>query len=421
MAKRLHRLFNHNPPPFGDPLAAELFVDRERELREGVELLGSGDDTSPLIYAIHGDSRTGKSHLARRVIDALDDRFTVVELNAAQMGTARMALEGIFARLFAELDALPESMEGPDGLQAEDVFRPWRAWFRRILPLIEGHQSRVEVEVARAVHDAVSARLGSRHIAHIEVKEQTVDKTARTVTIEKPDDWTLVRYVHQLTDVLWYAYGQRPVLVYVDDLDLLTRRHHRDDHPEAERLTDMLEPLAASPRVVVVASVRSLYLTTRDKAFHDYLRVKRFPHQRLREVYDRQVALLHDGEPIFAEAALERLLDTAAGRVGVFLRQCAQLFRHAERRAPIGEQVYWAWVEDEIRELMRNPETAEAMETVGRWLIAGETHGQLPGVDPEDGPLAFLVVRPASLGGAGRVAVVTELRDVIRRLVASAR
>ncbi|MCA9539383.1 MAG: hypothetical protein KC620_10880, partial [Myxococcales bacterium] len=69
MAKRIQRLFNHTPPPMGDPLAANLFVDRERELQKGVNFLLAGGDFAPLIYAIHGDSRSGKSHLARRVLD----------------------------------------------------------------------------------------------------------------------------------------------------------------------------------------------------------------------------------------------------------------------------------------------------------------------------------------------------------------
>lgn len=418
MPKRIQRLFNHNPPPVGDPLARDLFVDRERELKDGVDFLQAGDDFAPLIYAIHGDSRCGKSHLARRILDGLGDRFTFVELNAVSMGSARMALEGIFTRLFSEIDALPRSLEGPDGLQAEDVLQPWRAWFRQLLPLIEGHQNKVEVEVSRAVHEAATHRLGSRRIAYIDLSRKAVDSVARTVTIDRPDDWTLVRYIHQLTDVLWYALGERPVLIYVDDLDLLTRRHHRDDDPEAEKLTAYLEPIAASARVVVVASVRSLYLSTRDKAFYDYLHVRRFPTARLREVYDKQIEVLHDGEPVFDDATLGRLLATAAGRVGVFIRHCHQLWRFAGRRVPVAEATYWTWVEDEIRELMRNPETAEAMQTVGEWLTRGEVQGRLPGVDPEDGPLAFMVVRPTSLSADGRVEVVTELRHVIRRLVA---
>jgi len=110
----------------------------------------------------------------------------------------------------------------------------------------------------------------------------------------------------------------------------------------------------------------------------------------------------------------------AVGRAGVFLGHCHRLWRFARRETPIDEDMYRTWVEDELRELMRNPDTAQALHTVGGWLARNQVQGALPGVDPEDGPLAFLVIRPASLTYDDRVNVVTENQAMIRRLVTAA-
>lgn len=420
MARHIQRLFSYNPPPRRDGLIDTLFVDREAEFADAVDFLTAEGGFDPHIYAIHGDSRTGKSHLARRVLNALERHFTVVEITANSKNTARMALESIFITLYGELDALPESVEGPDGLQAEDVLLPWRAWFRQLLPLIEGHQKKLEVKVSRAVHEAVTSRVGHR-LAHLQFARTEVDASERTVTIERPDDMTLARYVRQMTDVMWYVRGHRPVLIYVDDLDLLTRRDDGVSQQKADELTALLEPVSASERVVVMASIRSLYFGKRDKAFKDYLRVRRLRPELLREIYTRHVDALHDGEPVFTAPCLDRLLRLADGRVGVFLKHCYGLWRFAGRQVPIDAQTCHAWLEDALRELMRNPDTAKAMLTVGQWLVRGETAGPLPGVDPEDGPLAFLVVRPSALANDDRVDVVPENVEMIRRLVTAAR
>lgn len=417
MAKSPQRLFSHNPPPQGDRFAHDLFVDRERELAMGVQFLTAGQDFEPRIYAVHGESRSGKSHLARRLLDEVADRFTLVELNATTMGDARQALIKIFSDLYAAARGLAATGEHPE--RAEQV-EPWLGWFKGVLPLIQGHEARRAFEVARDVGDKMTERLGSVRLGFIERVGEVVDHTATTVTVERPDDWTLVRLVGQLAELAWYAGAERPVLVYVDDLDLLTRRRHREDDPEAVNLTAFLEPIAESPNVVVVASVRSRYFTTRDKAFHDFLKVRLFSRQRLAEVYQRQLDVLHEGEPVFTDEALDRLLAVAAGRVGVFLRFCYQLWRFAWGELPIGRERYDAWIEQELRELMSDPRTADAMETIGKWVSSGVVGGPLPGVDPEDGPLAGIVLRPPSLGAGDRVEVVPQHEAVIKRLVVAA-
>ncbi len=417
MAKHIQRLFSPNPPKAGDPLTRELFVDRELELADGIEFLTAGQDFEPRIYAIHGESRSGKSHLARRLLDDVADRFTAVELNATTMGDARLALAKIFSDLVAAVKA--ELKADPLSTRAQRV-EPWMAWFDGLLPLIQGDEKSREIQVTHGVREVMTARFGSVHAAFTEKVADLTDQTATTMRIEQPEDWTLVRHVRRLAELAWYAGGERPVLIYVDDLDLLTRRRHREDDPEAVNLTAFLEPIAESPKVVVVASVRSRYFTTRDKAFHDFVKVRLFPHGLLRQVYQRQIDVLYDGEPVFADDTLARLLSVAAGRVGVFLRYCYQLWRFARRQLPITRERYDAWVEQELRDLMNDPRTARAMHMIGGWMVAGDIGGELPGVDPEDGPLAGLVLRPPSLGDGDLVEVVPEHRQVIKRLVVAA-
>lgn len=419
MAKRIQRLFNHNPPPRGDELLEELFINREAELRDGFEFLTVGQDFDPQIYAIHGDSRTGKSHLARLLLDRLDAHFTIVEINANSMGTARMALENLYASLLNRLEQIDVTEPDPDGLQAEDVLHAFRPYFRALLPLVEGHADQVQVKTVEAVHDRFTARVGTR-ATYFEERHEARWSREREVTVTRPGDTVLVTYLRGLCDVLYYAHGKRPVLVYIDDLDLLTRRGDSEGDLEAERLMTLLTPLAESERLVVVASVRSLYYGKRDKALKGYLEICRLEDDQLRAIYNRQIGALHEDEPVFTEPCVQRLLSLAEGRVGVFLSFCYRLWRHAKREVPITEGTFEAFIEKELRDLMRKPSTAAMMGQIIEWIHSGVTAGELPDVDCEDGPLAFLIVRPSAYGTAGRVELIPETTKVLRRITAGA-
>ncbi|MCB9528378.1 MAG: AAA family ATPase [bacterium] len=415
MAKRIQRLFNYVPPPRADKLLGALFINREIELRDGVDFLTSDEDFDPRIYAIHGDSRTGKSHLARVLLNQLADRFTIAEVNANSAGSARQALERLFMALFAYIDDLETSEAGPDGLQADDVLLPWRRWFRGIVPLIEGHQDTVKFKSTHSFTEMTTLQLGTRG-THVASKAGETRSDEREITVSHPSDATLVSYLRHLCDVVWYARGQRPVLIYIDDLDLLTRRNDDEGDQQAEQFMALLTPVAENIRVVVVASVRSLYYGKRDKALKGYLDVRLLSNEKLRAVYQRQISELNDGEPIFTELCLRRLIDLASGRVGVFLSFCYRLWRWRGREVPITDQHFDQFIEYELTELMRAPETADAIGKVVKWIRAGATSGELPEVDCEDGPLAFLLVRPSGYGANGRVHLIPETARVLEQL-----
>lgn len=409
--KQIQRLFNANPPPLGSPLLGHLFVDREAELRLAVEFLTADTAFDPQIYAVSGDSRTGKSHLVLRIIDRLQRHFEIVNINANSAGTARSALRQIYFALRDWLGGLVDRGE------ADRAAREMLNWAQDLALLVNDQVDSATSTVTHAFKGLLQARVGFGS-SHIEVTGEASREASSTLTVGKPDDPVLARHVSMLASGVLDA-SDKPLLINIDDLDLL---NHPDDPrgvAEAEALLGLLGELSAHERVCIIASVRNRFFTSRDKQLKRFVEVRAFSSAFLREVIEKQVRVLHADEQIFTVDCRDALIKLAQGRVGVLLDQCGRLWHDARLRGidlPIGTSDFKRYVEGYVERLARTPSTAAAMRKIVDAVMgdAPARELELPEVDPEDGPFAYLIVRPMLMARPGRVELVPEAVTAIR-------
>ena len=102
-------------PPDKPEILKRLFCGRERALRQGTETLGCnwdydgvwGKTLDKRPWIIHGESRSGKSHLARRILIDMQARYPdIISLiiPARRRDTAQRVLETLFQKLRDEFN-----------------------------------------------------------------------------------------------------------------------------------------------------------------------------------------------------------------------------------------------------------------------------------------------------------------------------
>lgn len=114
------------------------------------------------------------------------------------------------------------------------------------------------------------------------------------------------------------------VLVYVDDVDLLDEGPGADPE-QVVLLNRALYRLSKSADLFVATSLRTRHLHERDKEFSEVVRVRRLKDSELRQIYERQLEHFGIAQPIMDADCLDRLIQHAGGKVGVFLRLCFEL------------------------------------------------------------------------------------------------
>ncbi|MDB4928402.1 MAG: hypothetical protein JWM10_886 [Myxococcaceae bacterium] len=394
--RNLLRLFDHNPPP--REFVTDLFCDREEPMELGLSTLAGLPECAEIL-AVYGETRAGKSHFVRVLLDKLErreGRARVETINANNRGVARAVLQDIFLALWRVLN------EEVRGVVAADQ----RAAFEEFLADLDERRALVTQEVAErsdeasdSVGTAVEAGLGAK-VGALEVKlgdrtEQRTASSARRVR-RAPGEAELVEYIRDALDALRQHQVDRPLVLLVDDLDLLHRRG-REGSEESSRLVDRLKPIAEHPQILVIVTVRAAYFNGRDKDFNDFVRLRLLGDDDLREVYRRHVALFHEGVEVFDAAALDVLVRAAKGRVGMFLKSCRDVSRfHASRLRrglAVGLDGIEAFVRAELEELRQNPDSLHLVPALERALENGQLEVELT-ADLQDTPLLYSVLHP---------------------------
>jgi hypothetical protein len=404
--KNLLRLFDHNPPP--REFVTELFCNREEPMELGLSTLAGLPECAEIL-AVYGETRSGKSHFVRVLLDKLErreGRVRVEVINANNRGVARAVLQDVFLALWRILHEEVRGVVGP----------AQRAGFEAFLDDLEQRRALVTSEVAEQSEEA-SDSVATTAEAGVTVKTAGFEARAgdrtelrsgigRRRVHRAPTDGELVEFIRDELDALRQHQVDRPLVLLVDDLDLLHRRG-REGSEESARLVDRLKPIAEHPQILVIVTVRAAYFNGRDKDFNDFVRLRLLSDDDLRAVYRRHVELFHEGVEVFDEAALDVLVRAAKGRVGMFLKSCRDVSRfHAaqlRRRAAVGLDGVESFVRSELDELRQNPDSLHLVPALERALEGGQLEVELPG-DLQDTPLLYSVLHPVP-GQPGRYAI----------------
>lgn len=394
--KNLLRLFDHNPPP--REFVSELLCDREEPMELGLSTLAGLPECSEIL-AVYGETRAGKSHFVRALLDRLErreGRVRVEVINANNRGVARAVLQDIFLSLWRILNEEVRGVVSPSE----------RAHFDAFLDDLEARRSLVTQEFSERSEESnessatgseagfgvkagpFEAKLGDRVEARAGSSRRRVQRA--------PGEPELVEYIRDALDALRQHQVDRPLVLLVDDLDLLHRRG-REGSEESSRLVDRLKPIAEHPQILVIVTVRAAYFNGRDKDFNDFVRLRLLGDDALREVYRRHVALFHDGVEVFDGAALDVLVRAAKGRVGMFLKSCRDVSRfyasRLRRGVAVGVDGIEGFVRSELEELRQNPDSLHLVPALERALENGQLELEIT-TDLQDTPLLYSVLHP---------------------------
>lgn len=365
----LLNLFNANPPS-DDARLVELFCNRERELQYALRILASRT-VSNEILAVYGETRSGKSHFMRvvvRQLPAKEGSWRIFTLNANNRGDARAVLDDAFLHLWRVLQEVRGKVIDPPARREFDAFLEDQDRRRRLLV---GEYAERSDEVSDGVTDTIdgalefkagglTAKVGDR-------REARHGELARTTARAPSSDREVVEWIRDQLDALRDHEPARPVLLFVDDLDLLHRRGRPGSEASAE-LVDRLKALAEHPQVQVVVTLRTAYFNGREKDLHNFVRLPLLEDDVTREIYHRHIARLHGGADVLTSEALTLLVEGANGQVGMFLKTCRDLYQWGYRSRPMDVADVAAFVDHELRQLRRMPECVAYMPLIEQAL-----------------------------------------------------
>ena len=266
-------LFSAEPPD--DPrLIKVLFCGRERELDRGLSTLKANwdvrgrrakrGDKHPWI--IHGESRSGKSHLARRILAGLpaSKKRIVLQIPARERISAALVMRQLFEKLNGEFcwriddQTLPQVPSVNPHIRAisriAEQFRLFYGGGAAVATVTVDHASKEGGEVGTEVNGKLV-----KFIARYQT-EQT-QKHSLAVQLRHPTESDLAEFCGLMADALVQFRLVDHILLLIDDVDLLEGYVNKEQNARCQRslLSEALIAFHDTPGVDVVLTSRSWY------------------------------------------------------------------------------------------------------------------------------------------------------------------
>lgn len=386
MKKTVH-LFDHNPPELYQAEEIQrLFCNRVSELKLGLEHLAqlASDGGRRKLYAIHGDSRIGKSHFVRKLLLDSEEKkipFHRFLITANNLGSARALLVAILNALSKSIIELtPTSLEnysvhGADPEQSEERIAE-DARFDNLVADLPAIQNQIET-YARLVNSP-PATYSIKRNSQVTIGKQAsfgLSNPPFSVTFQSTEgraqgeewfeqygplpDQELVDIIHYAIDVITaLSLGQR-VLMVIDDLDLIDYEGKEGNHESALAI-NLLGKLAGQAEAIILATLRRRLMRYNDKNLINFCELRRLKDDHIISIYNKHVEFFHNSEKIFDDSLLQNLIVRAHGQVGLFLRWASDLWHygyHKEVHWPMtyeGKDGYLGWVCELVDDLFDN-------------------------------------------------------------------
>lgn len=347
-------------PPDNPKLVRALFCGREQDLDHCVSRLKASCDVngkqarngSKVPWVIHGESRSGKSHLARMVMQKLPKRKKRFQIfvPAKERLEASAVMESIFEALSADFLKATEDVTLKEDLQPYSIVQLTRNLISEVRQFSGGAES-VIVKVDAGQKAGLEAGVKLSPIPKIfeftlTHRSEASDGNTLEVHLAPPSAKDLAEYSGMIVDCLHHVGLLSHVLILVDDADLLETyvNENRNGRVERSRLTDCLCYLHQQPCVDVLLTARSWYTYSRNE-FENLNGVGLDPlspetlvaiHDRHYEVFRRKNAPAR----FLDSAALESASGLADGKPGIFLRHLQTAFSDYQRESSWGERSY---------------------------------------------------------------------------------
>lgn len=327
-------------PPENMKLVKALFWGREVELERGLETLKRfGDvngkrakqrDKRP--WVIHGESRSGKSHLARRIL--ADFRPGKKRVKLLIPARERLSAAEVMRTLFENLRLEFEQRLAP--LQQEHAARPWQdaeELIAQVASLPPGGDS-AEFGIKSETKIGWQERFGLSGFVRFDIRssEDETEGESTKVTLRQPQARDFAQYCAIMVDALVQAKQLNHLIVLVDDVDLLEPYvdERRNGEMQRSSLTEALAMLHETPCVDVVLTARSWYAYAKREfqLLVDLSQSELTPEELVR-IHDLRFSAVTPKEQsgFMDPDALRQAATDVRGLPGVFLQHLDTAFR----------------------------------------------------------------------------------------------
>jgi len=338
--------------PRSPSLRTKLLFDREEELELLVEALGSDTDSGrSRILCVTGSSWVGKSHLVLLALDSIGcsgegdetGNIEVVRVRADNRKSAARVLEGMLHELRNGFNAIVDKRNRAEE-ELPDVYQWAMKYLAGLEPLLGGGASQITMKQLQGWSTTIKGLLdvgikvpvfslgGSLSETSAEREEEAAE-----VVIPRPDPDGIGDLIVFLCDLYVEAGFADSVLLFVDDLDLIS--HERNDSEQLDTLVDVLRSVAEAPSTIVLVTGRKYYMNLNQDVFFQVMDVPPIEELEFSELYLKhlrafspqgQDAGLDDGP--FDSEVLAEVARRAKGIVGAFLRDLHAVHEHFRKQ-----------------------------------------------------------------------------------------
>ncbi|MBF0136294.1 MAG: hypothetical protein H7833_13460 [Magnetococcus sp. DMHC-1] len=298
-------------------LVKELFQGRQQELDDGVAILQAGLDWAgkrgqagldKIPWVIHGETRSGKSHLARRILtelaevsDASDakDAWQII-VQARDRLDAVQVMQKIFDGLLGFYHACLVDARFPELSPDDKNFVQSTTELMDEVVKFSGGASSL---VWKFSHNTTASLTGGiqagpkifKVLANLGMGGGSGEEVSLTLAPPTPERYAL--YCGTMVDTLLRVGRLRHLLVLVDDADLLeveirrpVSQEDKDRNQQRARLTEALVVLHREAGIDVLVTARSRFARS-SKDFHDLLDLNEYPMsaEALAQIYAVQM------------------------------------------------------------------------------------------------------------------------------------
>ena len=406
-------LFQHNPPN-NSKLIKNLFINRTWELEELKTQLDL-EEPRKQIEIIHGNSRTGKSHLAFRYFADYDKtKLNFIKINAADGGTANLILLDMFSYLRNHLESITEpAILYPEEVSSLSILNQALRLIHEYEQLITGDAENVTLTESEFQQLEVNAKAMIPKLFSAVTGQKIQNSSAKTITLKRPDERRIIDIIKELAETLVIT-TDKPCLFYIDDMDLLEGTKKGSE--QVKLLKRLLYKLADSKRITVSASVRTRYASISEKELVVLCKVGDLEVGDLKEVYNIHIEHLHNKQSIFDDKTVETISKFSRGLVGHFLWNCREFWTWGRRKRLtrlLTENDFKTFLNHKIDELHQDLNYREYMKQIIETIKEGKRQIQL---DEEvlNTPLMFFVLEEPARWGEKGFAIRTLVSQIIK-------
>jgi len=377
-------LFEDRPMNDGD-FINHTFINRQNELLIA-ETLFSPEKPRNRIYAIHGFSRVGKSHIAMYLMEKFKKEHDMFYfyVNANTKGTAYDILVYLY-------DILRRDIETMEPVLNSEEYEFLKEYLNEIDKIFYGFADKVALKRTSENKKKLSGSFRGRFpFLAISSGVNNENKNAREESIElnKVNADKLRDILCRSFELLSYI-TKKKILILIDDLDLL------EEIEEGEKQRDLLynyiKFIANVDNVSVFITTRSQYYIERDKEMVDFLELNFLKENDVKDIYEKRIELYHNNIPIFENDALDMLIKGFRGIIGSFLYECFRLMKlyivenMKATNNKIDIDLLKNYFKTEVEKFKMNPETESILKKITEQTKENQTEISLPGLTQSHG------------------------------------